>query len=649
MPANPTSPPPAERGSTPPAGTGRAKSRPMLRSIVRLLTGGGSYTARFVRGLVWQHRALAIGQVVSASLVGVVVMAELVAYKLVVEAFMAVDESGGAETGLAQSLAELGVVGAPLRALHERLSETGMVLALIALVVALRVASPLVAYVGKTFAIRICTRALEAMRRSLFRLFVTMRYGSISRYRVGDLVQYMNDLTPAAGQVVLYGDLVANLITVVFVIATMIWGSWQLALGVTALLVVIFVPLRAIVRRVKSASAAQIVASKRLNEHTLEFLGGLRQVHTYSREAYAEELVNAEIEKSIAAQLRGRLLAAVAAPMQRIVGAVAVGAVLVGGFVWFQESLGTVVMYVMAMQRALQLVSGVSATLARIYQKWPPTERAASILRRDDKEMAASGRERFDRLTEALEFRGVGLDYDDGTTALEDVSFRLASGRMIAFVGPSGAGKSSIVNLLLRLYEPTSGQIVADGRDLANLRTDDWRGSIGLVDQDPFVFNASVAENIRFGRLEATDDEVREAARVAHVHDVVEELPNGYDTLLGERGLRLSGGQKQRLVIARAIVRRPSLLILDEATSALDSESERLVQEAIDGVRAGNTVVAIAHRLSTIAMADEIVVLRRGCVAERGTHDELLATGGLYARLWRRQTTVPTASANGEA
>jgi ATP-binding cassette subfamily B protein len=234
-------------------------------------------------------------------------------------------------------------------------------------------------------------------------------------------------------------------------------------------------------------------------------------------------------------------------------------------------------------------------------------------------------------------FENVAFHYDPDREILKGISFRVPPGKTIALVGPSGAGKSTISRLLFRFYDVTGGRIAIDGQDIRGVTQESLRASIGMVPQDTVLFNDTIAYNIRYGRPDATDDEIVAAAATAQIAEFVEDLPHRYDTEVGERGLKLSGGEKQRVAIARTVLKAPPILILDEATSALDIHTEREIQAALDRVSANRTTLVIAHRLSTVVNADEILVIDEGRIVERGTHQALLDQGALYASMWNRQ------------
>ncbi|MEL6735314.1 MAG: ATP-binding cassette domain-containing protein, partial [Pseudomonadota bacterium] len=237
----------------------------------------------------------------------------------------------------------------------------------------------------------------------------------------------------------------------------------------------------------------------------------------------------------------------------------------------------------------------------------------------------------------SIVFENVDFSYDEDRPILKKVSFEVPAGKTVAIVGPSGAGKSTISRLLFRFYDVKAGSISIDGQDLRAIEQDSLRAAIGMVPQDTVLFNDTIAYNVRYGRMDATDEEVRQAADRAQIGDFIERLPQGFDTQVGERGLKLSGGEKQRVAIARTLLKAPPILILDEATSALDTQTEQEIKAALDVVSQNRTTLVIAHRLSTVIDADEIIVLKAGEIAERGTHSDLLDKGELYAAMWNRQ------------
>jgi subfamily B ATP-binding cassette protein MsbA len=281
------------------------------------------------------------------------------------------------------------------------------------------------------------------------------------------------------------------------------------------------------------------------------------------------------------------------------------------------------------------------ATIASLYGQFREgtgaVTRVFEILDTEPTILDRPGAQEVVRARGALTLEHVWFSYDRSHDVLRDVSLEIPAGEVLALVGPSGSGKTTLVGLLPRLWDVTRGSIRLDGTDVRELTTASLRRQMGLVPQEAVLFGGTVRENIRYGRLDATDDEIEAAARAANAHEFISVLPEGYDTIVGDRGSRLSGGQRQRIAIARAILKDPPILLLDEATSSLDNESERLVQDALDRLMVGRTTVIVAHRLSTIRAATRIAVLDDGWLVELGSHEELLAAGGLYARLHRLQ------------
>lgn len=393
-----------------------------------------------------------------------------------------------------------------------------------------------------------------------------------------------------------------------------------------------------IIRRLSGEVQDALAASTEIAEETF---AGLRTVRSFAQEA-------AEIERYRGAVHQSYRLAATRALAMGMFNGVAgfAGYGTIALVVWYggrmvtdgTMTMGELTAFLLYTMLVAMSIGALSGLYADFMKAMGASKRVFELLDRD-RGLEQSDGTAVDEVLGRVRFDEVQFNYParPDVTVLQDFSLHLDPGDTVALVGPSGSGKSTVAALLARFYDPNSGTITLDGADLRSLDPRALRRQIGVVAQEPILFATSIAENIRYGRPAATDEEVRAAARAANAETFVEAFPEGFDTAVGERGVRLSGGQKQRIAIARALLKDPALLVLDEATSALDTESEHLVQEALERLMEGRTTLIIAHRLSTVRDADRVVVLEAGQVKEQGTHDELVAAGGLYKRLVERQ------------
>ena len=441
-----------------------------------------------------------------------------------------------------------------------------------------------------------------------------------------------------------------NALMLVGALVMMAVSSPVLTAYTLVLLLVVVLPIIAIgrlVRRLSRASQDRVADSSALAG---EKLNAITTVQAYGREPFETTRFGVAVEQAFTtalARIRARSL------LTAIIIVLAFGAVVL--VLWLGAhavirgdmsagQLGQFVLYTVM----------VAASIGSLAEVWGDVQRAAGAAERLLELLSAKplihlathplalppprGELRLERLSFCYPSR-------PDQRALADIDVHIRAGSTVALVGPSGAGKTTLFQLLLRYYDPQAGRILFDDVDIRTAELAALRSRIGIVPQDPVIFAANALENIRYGRLEASDEEVMAAARAAHAHEFIERLPAGYQSFLGERGVRLSGGQRQRIAIARALLKNPPLLLLDEATSALDAESERLVQQALDRLVIGRTTLIIAHRLATVRKADEIIVLDEGRIVARGTHDSLIRQGGLYARLAALQFSTATASA----
>ena len=435
-------------------------------------------------------------------------------------------------------------------------------------------------------------------------------------------------------------QLVGGLVTAAIAMVVLFWINWKLTAGMLVVLLAFgggmayaFTRLRPIFRE-RSKLMAQV--SGRLTET----LGGIRIVKSYVAER-REELV---FTKGIHALFRN-----VATTMTGIGGVTALSTVVVGVsgavMIWVggqdilagRMTLGDFVMYVFFTGLMAAPLIQIASIGTQITEAFAGLDRIRELRQMTTETDEDVGREPIGQLRGEVVFDDVSFEYVPGVPVLKHISFHAPAGSTTALVGSSGSGKSTLISLVMAFNRPTEGRVLLDGRDLASLRLRDYRSHLGIVLQDNFLFDGTVAENIRFSRPDATLDEVKAVSRIAHSDEFIEQFPAGYQTIVGERGVKLSGGQRQRVAIARAILADPAVLLLDEATSSLDSESEALIQDGLHALRSGRTTFVIAHRLSTIMSADQILVLEAGEIVERGTHRELLAADGRYRQLYDKQ------------
>jgi subfamily B ATP-binding cassette protein MsbA len=447
---------------------------------------------------------------------------------------------------------------------------------------------------------------------------------------------------------------VTSVLQIIAALIAMLAISVKLTLVAAIVLPAMFGIWRRLLVRLKRGDHRILHLGGEVTAHLQETVGGIRQVKAAAAEPFEGQRFHDLTRAHYKAVVRTERLRALAGPMAETLGSI--GTVFL---LWYGAQLALAtppelpgVHFIAFLSFSLKMY-----TPAKWLAKFPSTvqpglvagERVFEFLDTPIEMRDGPDARPFDVVRDAIRFENVSFSYVPDEPVLEDISFEVGPGEIIALVGPSGAGKSTLVDLVARFYDPTSGRITIDGVDLRDFSSRSLRQRFGIVAQETVLFHDTVRNNIAYALADVPDEAVERAARAANAHEFIMRLPNGYDTILGERATRLSGGQRQRIAIARAILRDPPILIFDEATSALDSESERLVQDAIERLLEGRTVFVIAHRLSTIRHADQILVIEGGRIVQRGRHDELIAEGGLYRHLHRLQFAAEDEAALGLA
>ena len=457
--------------------------------------------------------------------------------------------------------------------------------------------------------------------------------------RTGDLISTVTSDIDSIQTFITSGLLgvLINLITLIGMVSVMLYMNWRFTLIALTIAPPLFTMVYIYTRRIKKAARAVRKKESEIVSVIEEVLGSMRVVKAFAREDYEVKRLDEESLEGVEIALHARSLKARLAPVVQVI--VAVGTCLV---LWFggrmAVSSGTLVLFIMYLSKMYKPMQELSKMTDSYSKALVGYERIQEVLETDKEVKDLPKAKPAPRVKGKIEFEHVSFSYSPESPILQDLSFTIEPGQVAAFVGPTGAGKTTIISLIPRFYDPTAGRVKIDGIDVRSLRQHSLREQISFVLQDTVLFHGPIWQNIAYGKPSARRDEILRAAELANVAEFVDRLPEGYNTIVGERGVTLSGGQRQRVAIARAIIRNTPVLLLDEPTSGLDAASEKLVVEALDRLMQGKTVITIAHRLSTVRSADVIFVIKDGRLLEHGTHEELVERGGLYAELERLQT-----------
>ena len=435
-------------------------------------------------------------------------------------------------------------------------------------------------------------------------------------------------------------QLAGSIVTATISIGVLFWLNWRLTTGTIIVLAIFGGVLAFAFKKLRPIFRERNVINAEVTGRLTESLGGIRIVKSYTAEK-REELIFArgahKFFRNVASSMTG--VSAISAFSSLIIGAISVVMILIGGNSVIDGSMtiGDLFMYIFFTGLLAFPIIQLSSIGTQITEAFAGLDRIREVFEMTTEDDQDATRRSLTNVEGRITFDDVYFEYEENTPVLRGISFDSEAGATTALVGSSGSGKSTILNLVLNFIQPNKGRILVDGKDLQTIKLRDYRRNLGVVLQENFLFDGTIMDNVKFSKPQATFEEVREVCRIAYCDEFINKFEKGYDTIVGERGVKLSGGQKQRIAIARALLADPKILILDEATSSLDSESEQKIQSSLNALRKGRTTFVIAHRLSTIRSADMILVVEAGEIVERGTHEELLAFDGRYRQLYDKQ------------